>query len=118
MSRLPAHECPSASQASSRRRNPASPGVPPSHDGSAELGAAQNFSALTPPPSVPDTRNRVVDRSRPKSNSGTSDTPEAPELIGGPSRTRTLDPLIKSCTEPRTQDTQADLSPSDQSDSE
>jgi hypothetical protein len=30
--------------------------------------------------------------------------------IGGPSRTRTLDPLIKSCREPRTQDIQADLS--------
>jgi len=32
-----------------------------------------------------------------------------------PSRTRTLDPLIKSCPEPRTQDTQADLGSPDQS---
>ena len=31
-----------------------------------------------------------------KSNSGASSDPEAPEKIGGPSRTRTLDPLIKS----------------------
>ena len=31
-----------------------------------------------------------------KTASGASDTPEAPDLIGGPSRTRTLDPLIKS----------------------
>jgi hypothetical protein len=28
--------------------------------------------------------------------SGSSDAPELPDLIGGPSRTRTLDPLIKS----------------------
>ena len=28
--------------------------------------------------------------------SGTPDDPEVPDLIGGPSRTRTLDPLIKS----------------------
>ena len=41
---------------------------------------------------------------------------EVADLFGGPSRTRTLDPLIKSCPEPRTQDTQADLSPTDQSD--
>ena len=31
-----------------------------------------------------------------KSSSGAPDAPEAPETIGGPSRTRTLDPLIKS----------------------
>ena len=31
-----------------------------------------------------------------KSDSGAPDAPEAPETIGGPSRTRTLDPLIKS----------------------
>ena len=31
-----------------------------------------------------------------KRNSGASDAPEAPETFGGPSRTRTLDPLIKS----------------------
>ena len=31
-----------------------------------------------------------------KSNSGAPDVPEAPEKNGGPSRTRTLDPLIKS----------------------
>jgi hypothetical protein len=41
---------------------------------------------------------------------GTPAVPEVPVVIGGPSRTRTLDPLIKSCPEPRTQDTQADLS--------
>src|SRR5258706_1759319 len=37
-------------------------------------------------------------------------------LFGGPSRTRTLDPLIKSCPEPRTLDTQADPSLPNQSD--
>ena len=31
-----------------------------------------------------------------ESSSGAPDAPEAPETIGGPSRTRTLDPLIKS----------------------
>jgi hypothetical protein len=31
-----------------------------------------------------------------KSSSGTPDVLEVPDLIGGPSRTRTLDPLIKS----------------------
>ena len=31
-----------------------------------------------------------------KNDSGAPDAPEAPETIGGPSRTRTLDPLIKS----------------------
>ena len=31
-----------------------------------------------------------------KRSSGAPDVPEAPEMIGGPSRTRTLDPLIKS----------------------
>ena len=31
-----------------------------------------------------------------ESSSGAPDAPEAPEMIGGPSRTRTLDPLIKS----------------------
>ena len=31
-----------------------------------------------------------------ESNSSASDAPEAPDLVGGPSRTRTLDPLIKS----------------------
>jgi len=31
-----------------------------------------------------------------KRDSGAPDAPEAPEMIGGPSRTRTLDPLIKS----------------------
>ena len=51
-----------------------------------------------------------------KSISGAPDTLEAPEKIGGPSRTRTLDPLIKSCPEPRTQETQADLTPTDHSD--
>jgi hypothetical protein len=31
-----------------------------------------------------------------KIKSGTPDLPEVPDLNGGPSRTRTLDPLIKS----------------------
>jgi hypothetical protein len=35
-------------------------------------------------------------RVRSKRNSGASADLEAPERIGGPSRTRTLDPLIKS----------------------
>jgi hypothetical protein len=51
-----------------------------------------------------------------KSDSGAPDAPEAPETIGGPSRTRTLDPLIKSCPEPRTQGTQGDPSRTNQSD--
>ena len=46
----------------------------------------------------------------------TADGPEVPDPIGKRSRARTLDPLIKSCPEPRTQGIQADLSPSDQSD--
>jgi hypothetical protein len=41
---------------------------------------------------------------------GTPAVLDVPVVFGGPSRTRTLDPLIKSCPEPRTQDTQADLS--------
>ena len=36
------------------------------------------------------------DRSGPKSKSATPDAPEVPDRVGGPSRTRTLDPLIKS----------------------
>jgi len=43
-----------------------------------------------------------------KRSSGASVAAEAPERIGEPSRTRTLDPLIKSCPDPRTQDTQDD----------
>src|SRR5262245_7037518 len=35
-------------------------------------------------------------QSGPKSKSGAPAATEAPEMIGGPSRTRTLDPLIKS----------------------
>jgi hypothetical protein len=31
----------------------------------------------------------------PKNDSGTSDASEVPDVVGGPSRTRTLDPLIK-----------------------
>src|SRR5262249_11452645 len=50
-----------------------------------------------------------------KSSSGAPDESEAPEKIGGPSRTRTLDPLIKSCPEPSIQDTSVDLSPPNQS---
>ena len=51
-----------------------------------------------------------------KSISGAPDTLEAPEKIGGPSRTRTLDPLIKSCPEPRTQHTHGDPRRTNQSD--
>ncbi len=36
---------------------------------------------------------------------GTPDALEVPVTFGGPSRTRTLDPLTKSCSEPRTHDT-------------
>ena len=45
-----------------------------------------------------------------KTESATSAVLEVADPFGGPSRTRTLDPLIESCPEPRTQDTQADLS--------
>ena len=34
-----------------------------------------------------------------KSTSGAPEESEAPETIGGPSRTRTLDPLIKSANQ-------------------
>jgi hypothetical protein len=47
---------------------------------------------------------------------GTPDALEVPVVIGGPSRTRTLDPLITSCPEPRTQDTQSDPSVTNHSD--
>ena len=51
-----------------------------------------------------------------KSISGAPEESEAPEMIGGPSRTRTLDPLIKSCPEPRTHDAQGDPSLTNQRD--
>ena len=43
--------------------------------------------------------------------SGVSAGPETPDLIGGPSRTRTLDPLIKSDNEQQPEGTQDDLTP-------
>ena len=43
--------------------------------------------------------------------SGVSAGPETPDLIGGPSRTRTLDPLIKSDPEHRTEENRDDLTP-------
>ncbi len=46
-----------------------------------------------------------------KTGSGTSDPPEAPDLIGGPSRTRTLAPLIKRPDPHVTQDHTDALSP-------
>ncbi len=49
---------------------------------------------------------------------GTPAVLEVPIVIGGPWRTRTSDPLIKSCPEPRTQDTQDDLSLTNESDPE
>jgi hypothetical protein len=45
-----------------------------------------------------------------KTATGTPDTPEVPVKIGGPSRTRTLDPLIKSPDGEQTTDTQDDPS--------
>ena len=39
----------------------------------------------------------------PKDESATPDALEVADLIGGPSRTRTLDPLIKSRVQKRTQ---------------
>jgi hypothetical protein len=36
---------------------------------------------------------------------GDSDVPEVPDSFGGPSRTRALDPLIKSCETERPSDT-------------
>ena len=38
----------------------------------------------------------IRDRQRLESKTGTPDAPEVPILNGGPSRTRTVDPLIKS----------------------
>jgi len=49
---------------------------------------------------------------------GTPAVLEVPVVFGGPSRTRTLDPLIKSYPEPSTQDTQSDPSLTNQSDPE
>ena len=40
--------------------------------------------------------NKIGHQLSTKNVSGAPDAPEAPETIGGPSRTRTLDPLIKS----------------------
>ncbi len=40
--------------------------------------------------------NQIWNQNAPKSQIGHSDDSEVPDLIGGPSRTRTLDPLIKS----------------------
>ena len=44
-----------------------------------------------------------------ESDSGASETAEAPEKIGGPSRTRTLDPLIKRDPEEDPEQTQDEL---------
>jgi len=51
----------------------------------------------------PGTRIKHLDES------GVSGALETPDLIGGPSRTRTLDPLIKSDAERRTEGTRDDL---------
>ena len=40
--------------------------------------------------------NQIGARSPPKQQIGHSGDPEVPDSFGGPSRTRTLDPLIKS----------------------
>jgi hypothetical protein len=58
----------------------------------------------------------IWNQTAPKSQIGHPETSEVPDKIGGPSRTRTLDPLIKSCPEPRTQGTQDDLSRTNHSD--
>jgi len=39
--------------------------------------------------------NQIWNQTAPKSQIGHSGDPEVPDKIGGPSRTRTLDPLIK-----------------------
>ena len=44
-----------------------------------------------------------------KSKSGTPSVLEVPDRVGGPSRTRTLDPLIKRSPEGDTQEHQEDL---------
>jgi len=43
-------------------------------------------------------------------SAGASDAVEAPVMIGGPSRARTLDPLIKSPDQDQSTETQDDLS--------
>jgi hypothetical protein len=60
--------------------------------------------------------NQIWNHIGQKSEIGHSGDSEVPVVIGGPWRTRTSDPLIKSCPEPRTQDTQDDPRLTNQSD--
>ena len=53
-----------------------------------------------------------------KRNSGAPDITEGPNLIGGPSRTRTLAPLIQSCAKLGTRDAQRDQNLTNQRDPE